>query len=365
MLGGTLLLTSVFVFSTEIVVDYGSDAIVNLQSSYDYEQLAEKSKDMPTLPLPVNDSGPDSYVKPINVLKNIKTEEPLWSSYNQEIIDKSIRAAGTEDSVEHLSHEDQARRRSLLALLYFVSNDYINAKKHAEEAIYHAQVSELKSTLPMFIFATSSLYDKNVEFYSTTTNYFEKAVLEESDNPFIPMLFSMYLDRISLRINDGALDEKALYQVFMIMKDGEFEDFKKPNYNILISRYFAQLKDEQQRISSLSTTSNRKIRENVATLARVKDSLNRYGDLLNNSRAVMKEIVVEGGLDDELKPPLLRSFGSISILTSLVDDLDIKIVHSHHAAALLRCNGGTFTCKRQRIQAMRSVRAWITWARQR
>ena len=331
MLGGTILLTSVFVFSTEIVVDYGSDAIGNLQSSYDYEQLAEKSKDMPTLPLPVNDSGPDSYVKPINVLKNIKTDEPLWSSYNQEIIDKSIRAAGTKNSVEHLNHEDQARRRSLLALLYFVSNDYINAKKHAEEAIYHAQVSELKSTLPMFIFATSSLYDENVEFYSTTTNYFAKVVLEEPSNPFIPILFSMYLDRISLRINDGTLDEKALYQIFMIMKDTDLEDFKKSNYNILLSRYFAQLKDEQQRISSLSATSNRKIKENVATLARVKDSLIRYGDLLNNSRAVMKEIVfVEGGLGDELKPPMMDLYDLLEAyvddrvrLTSLVDDLEM------------------------------------------
>ena len=36
MLGGTILLTSVFVFSTEIVLDYGSDALGNLQSSYDY-----------------------------------------------------------------------------------------------------------------------------------------------------------------------------------------------------------------------------------------------------------------------------------------------------------------------------------------
>ena len=219
----------------------------------------------------------------------------------------------------------------MLALLYFVSNDYINAKKHAEEAICHAQVSELKSTLPTFIFATSSLYDENVEFYSTTTNYFAKAVLEEPGNPFMPILFSMYLDRISLRINDGTLDEKALYQVFMIMKYTDLEDFKKPNYNILLSRYFAQLKDEQQRISSLSATSNRKIKENVATLARVKDSLSRYGDLLNNSRAVMKEIVfVEGGLDDELKPPMMDLYDLLEAyvddrvrLTSLVDDLEV------------------------------------------
>ena len=270
MLGGTILLTSVFVFSTEIVVDYGSDAIGNLKSSYDYEQLAEESKNMLTLPLPANDSGPDSYVKPINVLNNINIEEPLWSSYNQEIIDKSIRAAGTDNSVEHLSHEDQARRQSLLALLYFVSNDYITAKKHAKESIYHAQVSELKSTLPMFIFAASSLYDENVRFYSTTTNYFTKAILEEPENPLIPLLFSIYLDRIFLRINNGDLDEKTFNQIFMIMRNSDLESFHMSNYNILLTRYFVQLKDTQQRIEMGS--GNRNIRRARSVLLRAIQS---------------------------------------------------------------------------------------------
>ena len=330
MLGGAVLLTSVFTFSTEIGIEYAVESLGEFHSSYEYRKLADKSKEMTTLPLPENESGSDSYKNPINVMKNIKTEEPLWSSYNQEIIDKSIRAAGTEESAEHLNHEDQARRRSLLALLYFVSSDYINAKKHAEEAIYHAQVSETKSTLPMFIFATSSLYDENVEFHDTTMNYFAKAVLEEPGNPFIPMLFSIYLDRISLRIDDGYLDEKSLNQIFLIMTNDGLEEFQKTNYIIILSRYFIQIKYEQQKISSLSTTSNTTIKDSPATLEFVKGSLSRYESLLDSSRAVMKEIVfMEGGLDDELKSPMMEFYDLLEDyvddkvrLTSLVDALE-------------------------------------------
>ena len=294
IIGGTALLTAALSFGTDVVVDY---TIGKAVSEYKYSNLIEHSKTMLTLPLPMNDSGPDAYKEALDVMKDVNKELPIFSNDNQQVISRAITVIEKNQDVPDV--DESAKNNSLLSLLYFVSNDYVKAKYFAELAISSARTSKIRRTLPAFIYATSTLYEEDFYFASITSNYFSYAVLAEADNPLTPLLFSIYLDRMLLRFNDGFLSEKSLIDIFNIMQSSSLEDNRVLNYAILLSRYFVRLKLEQQKITSLSATSNKTIRNSPKTLEAVNDALKRYNILINDSNNVITHFIALEMEDEE------------------------------------------------------------------
>jgi len=311
IIGGTALLTTALTFGTNVVIDYTVSEAV---STYKYSNLVEYSKKMPTLPLPMNDSGPDAYESAMEVLEGIDKESPIFSIDNQQVIHRAKTAIETSQNVPDI--DEQAKNYSLLSLLNFVSNDYVEAKRFADLAINTARASEIKRTLPAFIYATSSLYEEDFDFTSITKNYFRYSILAEPDNPLIPLLFSIYLDRMFLRFNDGFLDEKSLNSIFDIMQSPSIEDYRVLNYTILLSRYFIRLKLEQQKITSLSESSNETIKNSSKTLESVIYSLDRYDALINGSSNVMNHFLALE-LDSEDRK---KAFEFNELLVSYIQD---------------------------------------------
>ena len=308
ILGGTALLTAALSFGTDIVIDY---TIGEVFSEYEYSKLTEHSKKMPTLPLPMNDSGPDAYESAMEVLEGIEKESPIFSNNNQQVIRRSITALETSPDISDV--DEQAKNTSLLSLLSFVSSDYIKAKEFAHLAIESARASEIRRTLPAFIYATSSLYEEDFDFTSITTDFFRYSILAEPDNPLIPLLFSIYLDRMLLRFNDGFIDEKSLNNIFDIMQSPAIEHYRDLNYTLLLSRYFIRLKLEQQKITSLSNSSNETIKKSSKTLVVVDDALERYDVLIKDSNNVMRyylalELDRQGSIKSTEFHGLLKSY---------------------------------------------------------
>ena len=292
--GGTALLSASLTFGTEIGFDYTVGKAV---SEYSYSKLAEQSKEMPTLPLPVNSSGSDAYEKAIKILKGIDEESPMSANSNQRVVARAIRKIDADE--ESLSENEKIKNKSLLSLLYFMSNRYKEAKGHAQTAIGYAQDSKIKSTLPAFIYATSSLYEPEFDFSHITNDYFRYSILAEPDNPLIPLLFSIYLDRMLLRFHDDFLDETALPQIFTIMESSELEEWRMQNYIILLLRYFMRLKLEQQTITALAGTQNDTIKNSPKTLQVVNDSFDSYKALLGGAETVMSGLLKLDFDDDE------------------------------------------------------------------
>ncbi len=322
IIGGTALVTAAFSFGTDIVIDYTIGEAVSI---YKYSNLREYSIKMPTLPLPMNDSGPDAYESAMENLEGIDKESPIFSINNQQVIRRAITSLETSQDIPDI--DEQAKNNSLLSLLNFVSNDYVKAKKFAHLAINSARSAEIKRTLPAFIYATSSLYEEDFDFASITKNNFRYSILAEPDNPLIPLLFSIYLDRMFLRFNDGFLDEKSLNSIFDIMQSPSIEDHRVLNYAVLLSRYFIRLKLEQQKITSLSESSNETIKNSSKTLESVIDSLDRYDALINGSNDVMSHyLALELDSENRTKATefkgLLVSYIQDRVrLSTLIDDL--------------------------------------------
>jgi len=288
-------------FGTEVIIDYTLGTVVD---EYSYSKFTENSKNMMTLPLPKNTSGCDSYEDAISILEDIDTEQPISSEASQIIIQNALKVLDVEENDIDIDADEKAKKESLFALLYFVSNNYKESKKHAKLSIELANEADVKHTIPSYIFATSSLYDETFNYSELADNYLKYSFLEESDNPLIPLLLSIHMDRMMYRYSDGMIDEKALSKVFSIVSDDSLKELRLQNDIIILSRYIIAIKLEQQKISSLSETSNKTIKNSPKTLEVVKKSYKNYEDLLNGVDKVilaLESIEVEDDTEIEAK----------------------------------------------------------------
>ena len=298
MAGGAMLISTSLNFSTAVVLDY---AVPRMISEYNYKKLEDLSKNMPTIPLPVNNDGSSSYRAALDALRSANSQEPYFTDENRAIIERSIKMIEGGAIAGADTPEGVAREKTLLSLLYFVSNDnYVeNASRYAEDAIWNARISDVDHTLPAFILAASSAYDETFDFYSMTEENFRYSILGEPDNPLIPLLFSIYLDRISLRFEDDYLSETALDAIYEIMKEPALRHFRLVHYQIVMKRYFVQLKLNQQKISSLCGATNRTILDSLFTLSVVEEALLTYRELLESASDVVSAL---SQLDESSEP---------------------------------------------------------------
>jgi len=304
IIGGVAVLTAALSFGTDVVIDFTAG---NAIAEYQYSKFIEQSKTMTTIPIPVNDEGPNSYKAAIKILDdNINSEEPIFSNYNQNIIEKALQTLKeTDDSrlfSEAIESGENSQKESLYAILYFLLNEYEPAKEHALSAIVLARERKSRRTLPAFIFAASSLYEENYNFQTVTEDYFRYSILAEPDNPIIPLLFSIYLDRMMYRFNDGFLSASSLQLISNIAIEESLRDKKAINYSIILARYFIRLKLEQQKISSLALTDNKTIKNSPKTLFTITKSLNEYSLLLRGANSLMENLLFDDyELGDESK----------------------------------------------------------------
>ncbi|MBV5330757.1 MAG: hypothetical protein JZU65_24510 [Chlorobium sp.] len=324
--GGTLVLTAALSFGTDIVFDSAINDGVDLYHSYKYEKFVEQSKSMSNLRVPVNEEGPKSYKETVIFLKEkIIEDQPISSNQNTETFNEGIeRLSSIDDSrffSKTLSDEDLAKKEALRAVLFFVLNDYHKAKEHANISIQAAQKAKIKRTLPAFIYAASSMSDEKLEklnFYTINRDYFRYSILAEPDNKLIPAIFSIYLDRVFYRFNDGALDSFALTEIFDVAKEDSIKKHRKEIYAQLFTRYFMLIKLRQQEIASLATTSNKTIRKSSKTLDKVKKSLVEYNSLIKGVDLMVQNMISS---PIELKDEDKKNFEHFySLLNNYKDD---------------------------------------------
>lgn len=316
MVGGATLVTAAMTFGTDVALGY---AIEHVTSEVTYRRLSEMSKQLPTLPLPINEAGPDSSRAALRVLEIINEEEPLAFPENQTVIREAIRTAlyrGGDESEATSDPEDLAVQRTLLSLLHFVANDYEKTKEYAEEAIRYSQYSTIKYTLPSFLLATSSLYNESFS-REEATEHLRYSVVVEPDNPLIPLLFSIYLDRLALAY-DNELSADLVHDVLSVIMAPEIEHLRLINFQTILARHFIQLKLRQQEISILTGTSNSTIRNSPKTLETVEDSLTKYSDFITSARHITKEMLFsEDALNPENRDKLMYDY---ELLDSYADD---------------------------------------------
>lgn len=236
-------------FEFDKTIRYPAD-IELLSNKFIYEKFRKASEGMTTLPIPISESGPDLYEDIVENLKDdivIDDDTSLSSFKNQAFIKKAIYKISRSKEL-YSNIDDDIKIKTLQSVLYFSSNDYKKAKDTSRIIIDQAEKYGLKTNLADFIYATSSLYDENPTGY----DHFEKSILTEPDNKLIPILYSIYLDRVSARLDNW--DEAAyIYEkIAKLTVNPELKEYKVVLLYMLILRYFPAIYLEQQNILSLT-----------------------------------------------------------------------------------------------------------------
>ena len=308
ILGGAALLTAALSFGSGIATDSVIERM-DVESKYSYSEFSKHSKNMLTLPIPVNKSGPHSYKLALQALKKAKHDESSSSDFNQNVIQEAINTLRSVNDT-NATEEEIARKQSLLALLQFLRNNYREAKVSALDAIAHTEapkapgkierfmnglkmkaiegglpVSDLKAVkaqnpVPAYIYGVSLLYDENIN-EEESISFFLNSINAEPDNPLSPYLFAIYLDRAMYRLNDGSFSIRSLEKVANVAMGLEYDERKCVIQLGLLNRYFIRLWAESETIMALTTTENRSIHRSPSTLRSAKASLVRYKQLVH------------------------------------------------------------------------------------
>lgn len=373
MAGGAAIITA----ATEVAV---SAAVVAGEEFYDsakeqreadalYARLVSQSRGLITLPIPRSNSGSSALKEAMSTLDEIDRERPLSVGSNQSLIKEAISKLrwspeARQDALAALVHIDKGeplsasrnqesaieavdillessevadlRDAALLSLLYFILNDYKKADHYAASAIEIARAEDpegyaTRVTLPTFISATCSLYDREPDF-PTAVSQFKSSILTEPESKLIPLLFSIFLDRLTLRsMNDGEFDPQVLQETFEIMMSPALAEFQLTNYIILLGRYLMHIENERLTIRSLAGASDSTIRSHPETLSYVRNALEAYRLLLRGASDVESNVVVlpldelsevQRGAVAKLRGEYTRAILEKEELASLVKDLE-------------------------------------------
>lgn len=307
MLGGVTLLTVALSFGSGIAIDYTVGEAV-AESKYSYSDFSKQSTGMLTLPIPVNTSGPRSYMLALQALKKAKHDELSSSEFNQNVIQEAINTIHSVND-QNPTNAEIARKQSLLALLQFLRNDYVGAKASSHSAFTHAGIKkepgkfsavlswlankakengllpsgtkeeEKHGVVPAFLYGVSSLYDEKINA-EASIEFFRYSINAEPDNPLTPYLFAIYLDRAMYRLNDSSFSVDDLEKISEVAKELEYDERKCVIQIGLLNRYFIRLWTEKETIAALTMSDNTSINRSPTTLSTAKASLVTYKKLV-------------------------------------------------------------------------------------
>jgi hypothetical protein len=287
MVGGAALLTAALTFSTELAFDYSVGA---LYAKYEYHELVEQSKSLTTLPLPRTTGGLEKRIEALDALDDVDKEKPLVAPGDVQLIRKAITELETAAESGEFERHEQARLHSLLSLLLFIANDYQPAHDHAERAIETSEGLGLSSTLPTFIHATTRLYDERLRWRDAYADGLRAALVDEPKNKLIPLLVAIYVDRLSLRMDDGSVGPEALAVIRAVVNDPLLEKHRTTNLIGLTGRYFVRLKLAQQKIGALATSNSALIQGDARSADVLEQTLSDYDVLLEGAESALTDL---------------------------------------------------------------------------
>lgn len=201
MAGGAVLIGAVL----EGTVLVGSQYVDAIGRESSYQELCQQMKDYPNFPPIKNDSGPAEIGKVFKILKeDYDTGLPNSAARNQRAVRDAIyqlkKYKPEEDRVYKINYKEvirheQLRVNSLLALLYFMENDYKSAYFNAKRAlIYFNRNDGGPASVPNFIIAAAGLVTKETS-PNDSMRLFSQVIGSESKSPILPLLYSIYISR--------------------------------------------------------------------------------------------------------------------------------------------------------------------------
>ncbi|MFM8547130.1 MAG: hypothetical protein ACKODB_05910 [Betaproteobacteria bacterium] len=246
--GGASLLSAALSYSSDLVLDYSATRGVR---PFQAQQFREASHGMMQLPFPVSDSGSPRMRETVRRLNSI--------DYKEHATPKSVMGTAEFRSAldlmrsepeGKLSDEMRVRELALLALLELYAADYERAGAAVRDALGRVGTARHRVTVLHYVEAVAMLAAERPD-HERSFAAFERAVLEEPDNPYATVMFAAYLDRLVTRMNDRSVPDGLLHEAHALA--GSLKDERQQTVVRLglLSRYLIRVKQEQQVVVSL------------------------------------------------------------------------------------------------------------------
>ncbi len=282
--GGAALLTAVFTFGTEVVVDA---TITNRQDAYNYSAFTAQTQTMVTLPLPRNDNGPKSVEAAFKILKKIDAEANLRDPEVQIEIERALAALkNTPDG--SITATENARKQTFTAILQLILGRAKEARASAASAYLLAQKEQILRVTPAFVLAVTELHEELPDVAKADA-YLKYAVNGESDNPLTPLLVKMYADRLTARISAGSLAPQSTAGTIQLIAIQPDDKRSAINYGIMQGQLFSAIKIEQQHLLYLLRTDNQALLSNPRTAEKAAEVLADFRALLAQADQLLKD----------------------------------------------------------------------------
>jgi hypothetical protein len=126
----------------------------------------------------------------------------------------------------------------------------------------------------------------NFSYSDLTNRYFKYSLLNEPQNPMIPLLFRLYFDKSMESIDDV----RVISLLLDIAKMKPLSKFKTQNLNYMLPTYVKKLQKSEEQIKRFSLDANESVKNSSKTIKKLEDELKTYDTLLSSAKVVVLEI---------------------------------------------------------------------------
>lgn len=262
--GGAVIITAALTFNNEIAFEY---AYSKVSDTYSYSKFQKESYNLINFPLPLNKDGSELYTSIINDLEK-NHEENNKIDYNKPAFKYSIERL----EVKRKNIGIDSKESSLLALLYFIKNDYIKAFDITQESIENKEIEDSEVTL--IINSIAGIYKEGIDL-KKSINKFNQAV-KKLDEKYKPLVYSIFLDRLFYRVISEDIPYEELIEIFNPTYEYETNKIKSMVTDALIKRSIIYIKLQQQKILSIYKEKNLAVWGNSSLPEFLSESLDQY-----------------------------------------------------------------------------------------
>ncbi|MBR2425859.1 MAG: hypothetical protein IKB16_03865 [Lentisphaeria bacterium] len=309
--GGVAVLTAAMTFGVETTLSYGTDIALE---KWNQAKFVEANKEMLTLPLPRNKKGGIAYRTAINYLKeNLKENKEkgidISTPENQHVLKRA-----SEILYEKMQSEKDKdyilKNKTLLALLYFQTNNYSKASKEAQEAMILADEIREKRTMSSYIWAISEIANPEKNCTKETIQALRIAYYHEPDYELIPIMTACAMDRFMYRYHYGELSiDHMRYFLGIITNQQIDKKLSAVSLEIFVTRCLVELKRTKQDIYIV--TKDESMMGDKKIVDELRNRFERHKDLVSmlqkNALPIVYKLQDKFPKESKTKPELLTS----------------------------------------------------------
>lgn len=277
MAGGAALLTAALTFSSEVIMSKAADFVTEVPVD-----LSVASRGRVDLHYPVYKQGSKGLRRASEYLEdNISKEELLDGPHNREILKRALEMMR---DAKFDGIKERLQVHSAMAIVSLILDDYKTAYTLAATTVEAAQKQGETAPVAQYILGVSSLYHQEESQEIDHFKYIAEAMKTEkkrsnskSFEKIIPLLLSVYSDRVQLKMIIGDLNPNALHNIALLI-----DQLHLPAQSAflclypLATRHLMMLKLYQTKIVSITQSENETIRSNVKAVRVVQNAFEYY-----------------------------------------------------------------------------------------